>query len=201
MIGNGLLPPTPSFLFGRHTNASESDAISICHVLNIVPPPNCMIFFFLLPSPLNSISQALKWWIQVREGLLEEGNSKWEDLWACISLPGGERTQIYSLIIQFNIINENVSAFRNFEARLLSSRGRGEKSQKVMLVIRCLEEWTILARAQNTEQGCMQMGKWKTVFTDYREHAGRQVIENKAGIMLWSPKFQIEKFSLSLFFF
>lgn len=40
---------TPSFLCDRNTNASKSDAISLCQVLNIVP---IKLLDFLLPIPL-----------------------------------------------------------------------------------------------------------------------------------------------------
>lgn len=115
----------------------------ICQVPNTVPN-KIASFSFLLLSPLNIVSQALM--MNLSQGglveylcshcRLEVGSSKSEDLWAQIFLPQGEEHK-YAVN---HIINENFNAVRNFEVRLLGSKGRREKSQKIMLLIRCFEE-------------------------------------------------------------
>lgn len=63
---------------------------------------------------------------------LEEEKSKLQDL-GLMTLPGGQEHK-YTVN---HIINQNFCAIRNFEVRLLGFKGRGEKSQKIMLVLRC----------------------------------------------------------------
>lgn len=171
MIENWALlftPPTPKtktclLLFGGHTNASKSDVISIGQVLNTVP--NKIAWFsFLLPPPLNIISQALMMNLSqgglveclCRHCRLQARSSKLEDLWAHIFLPEGEE---HKYTVNY-IINENVNAVRTFEVWVLGSKGRKEKSQDYVSnkmfwgmsnIGGCTEHWTK-----------MQMGKWKT---------------------------------------